>query len=236
MLLSRVFANMFSVSFEERTEGQAVMRYAGTPFYEWLWEEVRKRLGSEVTQGDIALGMRVPPSVLSAWLKGKSLPARKSEYRLATYFGLPLTDIHHLIVESECQAGEQGPIMARALRAPISAGGGAPSEVTAIPYWPRPEERSHDFVSVEVVGDCLEPYIRAGQWVVVDTTASPRPGDVVAAEREGEQIVKVLEKRNNDLWLVAAQGQAPIKVDEQIRLLGSVVWAGFRPVIRLPGW
>jgi transcriptional regulator with XRE-family HTH domain len=94
---------MFSVSLGERTIGLVEMRVASNPFVDWLWERMRERLGPDVGQNDIAKAMHVSQSVLSSWLNGNSLPARKSEYRIAQYLGIPLADIHALIVASESQ-------------------------------------------------------------------------------------------------------------------------------------
>lgn len=112
---------------------------------------------------------------------------------------------------------------------PISAGPGVPAEQELWPYWPGPGERGHEFTVVRVTGTCMEPRIREGERVVVDVSASARPGDFVAAEHDGERLVKRLEQRGGDLWLVALQGQPPIKVDGATEIIGVVRMVMHRP-------
>ncbi len=123
------------------------------------------------------------------------------------------------------QAGEV--VMVRPAGA-VSAGGGAP-EQALIPYLPRAEERGHDFVWLEVIGECMEPRIQAGHVVIVDISASPRSGHIVVAEHDGGYLVKLLESVDGHLELAAVQGQAPVRVTDQTRILGVVVAVQYRP-------
>lgn len=109
----------------------------------------------------------------------------------------------------------------------VSAGPGA-SEQTLLPYLPEPSERGHNFVWVEVVGDCLEPRVMAGHLAIVDTSASPRVGCIVAAKYDGGYIVKELRELDGKLYLVALQGQPPILVTPDVEILGVVVAAMYR--------
>lgn len=105
--------------------------------------------------------------------------------------------------------------------AAVSAGPGGYAEMQ-VPYIPQPHERGHAFIAVPIVGDCMEPEIHAGDIAIIDMSAEPRSGEIVAAERDHEYLIKRLERRNSELWLVANQGQEPIRVTEQIRLIGVV--------------
>lgn len=122
----------------------------------------------------------------------------------------------------------EAPIMVEVLAQPVSAGAGAP-EVESIPFWPKPGERNHHFKAVEVVGECMEPRIMRGHFVIVDLTAEPHHGDVVVAQNHDEYLVKVLETHNGDLYLVAVQGREPVKVTEHTRLIGVVKGAHYVP-------
>ena len=97
------------------------------------------------------------------------------------------------------------------------------------PYFPGAGERDHEYIAVPVVGDCMEPKIPEGARVIVDKSASPRPGDIVLALHDGELIVKTLEQQDGDLLLVAIQGRPPIKVDERTQIVGVVRYWGMRP-------
>ncbi|HVC33419.1 MAG TPA: S24 family peptidase [Chloroflexota bacterium] len=78
---------------------------------------------------------------------------------------------------------------ARPLTAPVvetaalSTGAGAYAE--AISFLPKPGQNSHPFVAVPIVGDCIEPEINPGHLAIIDKTAEPRPGEIVAADPDG---------------------------------------------------
>ncbi len=121
------------------------------------------------------------------------------------------------------------PILVPETTQPASAGPGAYAESEYWPYWPGPGERGHEFIAVPVTGDCLEPYIRSGERVIVDKSAVPRPGDIVVAVHEGEVVVKILRQRNGRLYLEAVRGQPPILVGEETTIIGVVRMAMHRP-------
>jgi len=124
---------------------------------------------------------------------------------------------------------EEAPILVPETSQPASAGPGVFAEAEYWPYMPAADERRHQFVAVPVVGNCMEPRLREGERVIVDKDASPRPGDIVVAVHDGETIIKQLERRDGELWLVALQGRKPIRIDESTRLLGVVKMVMRRP-------
>ncbi|MHB1007195.1 MAG: S24 family peptidase [Chloroflexota bacterium] len=111
----------------------------------------------------------------------------------------------------------------------MSAGGGSMVEGEYWPYFPGPGERGHEFIAVPVRGTCMEPKIPEGARVIADTTASPKPGDIVVALHDGEAIVKTLTEEDGRLMLVALQGRPPIAVDERTQIVGVVRYWGMRP-------
>jgi transcriptional regulator with XRE-family HTH domain len=117
---------------------------------------------------------------------------------------------------------EEAPILVPETSQPASAGAGVVVEAEYWPYMPAADEREHRFIAVPVSGDCMEPEIRSGHRVIVDLDASPRPGDIVLAVHDGESLVKILEERDGQMYLVALREQPPIRVDEQTRVLGVV--------------
>ena len=132
---------------------------------------------------------------------------------------------HEIMRELE----ESLPLLVPETSQPASAGAGVVVEAEYWPYMPAADERRHQFVAVPVVGNCMEPRLREGERVIVDKDASPRPGDIVVAVHDGETIIKQLERRDGDLWLVALQGRKPIRIDESTRLLGVVKMVMRRP-------
>ena len=121
------------------------------------------------------------------------------------------------------------PILVEEAGQSVSAGRGTAAEAELWPYYPTPGERNHEFTAIPVSGTCMEPTIPQGARVIVDKTMSPRPEQIVVAEHEGEYLVKKLERRNGELYLVAVQGQAPIRVTESTRIVGVVVYWGMKP-------
>jgi transcriptional regulator with XRE-family HTH domain len=123
------------------------------------------------------------------------------------------------------------PIRVPLASGPISAGGGAPVE--ALAYYPSdPEERTHRFAGYEVVGECLEPMIMRGHFVIVDMTVERKPGDIVAVRHDGEAMVKILTERGGKLYLSALQGPTPQAVDETTQIIGVV--KGVQYIPRVP--
>lgn len=125
--------------------------------------------------------------------------------------------------ESDARGNEQ-----RRIREQLEEGGEGPILVDA----GAAGERNHLLKAVEVVGDCQEPRIMRGHFAVVDLTArdEAKPGDVVAAQHDGEYLVRILEARDGLLFLVALQGQEPIQVDNRFtRLIGVVKGAYYKP-------
>lgn len=121
------------------------------------------------------------------------------------------------------------PILVPETTQPASAGAGALVEAEYWPYLPQPGERGHTFIAVPVTGDCMEPRIKAGERVIVDKSASPKPGDVVLAIHDEEAVVKILEQRNGKLYLVALKRRPPKEVTPEMQIIGVVKMVMHRP-------
>lgn len=165
----------------------------------------------------------IHPNTINAWLRGATEPTPATLRLIAPHLGVGADELIRVAFAER----PEPPILVPILPHYISAGPGTIPEYVA--YWPRPGERSHQFVAIAVSGTCMEPRIHAGETVVVDTDASPKPGDIVAAEHRDEYIVKLLERRNGRLYLVAIQDEPPIEVNEETRILGVVVQVTRRP-------
>jgi transcriptional regulator with XRE-family HTH domain len=115
------------------------------------------------------------------------------------------------------------------VRSQASAGGGSPPDVRTVSFEVLPGEVGHRFEAVEVVGDCLEDELRKGEVVVVDLDGSPVPCDIVLAEHDGEWIFKIVERRGDDLFLVAHNDRPALPVDgDRTRILGVALEASRR--------
>jgi len=119
-------------------------------------------------------------------------------------------------------------LLVRRLRSLPSGGPGGfdDPDPSYVPYMPQDFEKRDTFVAYTVVGDCLEPDIRSGDTVIVNKTASWRTGQIVVVDHDGELLVKILEDRSGELWLIAHQHREPIRVDDSTVIIGVVRWSG----------
>ena len=123
----------------------------------------------------------------------------------------------------------QGRWLRLPVRSQASAGGGSPPDVRTVAFEVLNGEVGHQLEAVEVVGECLEDELRKGEVVVVDLDGSPLPGDIVLAEHEGEWIFKIVERRGEQLFLVAHSGRPALRVDgERTSILGVALEASRR--------
>jgi len=106
---------------------------------------------------------------------------------------------------------------------PIAASSSESGSHVEPEYWPTetPDERRRQFV-IRVKGDCLDTRIKPGERVVIDKDGTPTPDDVVAVEIDGEYLLKVVEQRDGDLWLVAYRHHDPVRFDESVNIVGVV--------------
>ena len=106
-----------------------------------------------------------------------------------------------------------------------SAGEGAVAGVEFWPYIPRPDEVGHDLIGATAKGDCLYPRVRDGERIVIDRTVVPKVGDVVAAQVDGESLLRIFHADE----LTALNGHPPIPMTELVHIEGVVVFHGGRP-------
>jgi len=200
------------------------------------------RLGRIDTIMRITAALGLDPKVVERLLAGQEIEAHErgpsvddllAQIQVARRRESDARDDEQRRIREQLEGIGEGPILVELLSQPMSAGGGAPeAELPSVLFWPPPGERNHHYKAVEVVGDCLEPRIMHGHFVIVDLSArdDAKPGDVVAAQHDGEYLVKILEARDGLLFLVALQGQEPIQVDGQFtRLIGVVKGAYYKP-------
>ncbi len=88
----------------------------------------------------------------------------------------------------------------------------------------------HPRFLVGVDGDCMEPLIRHGDRIEVDTTLIPAYGDTVVAEVSGHGLlVKRYEPAPAGGWIVAINADIRFPLDAHCRIIG-VVRAVLRPL------
>ena len=207
---------------------------------------LRERLG--LTQGQLATKADVPREWLSVVeLDRIKKPDRERVERLAVALDSPAETLlamagyrtkplplrerrapYEIVRELQAALREM-PILVPETASPVSAVPGAVADAEVWPYYPKPNERTHDFMAIVVTGDCMEPRLREGERVIVDRSETPGLGDIVLAVHDGETIVNVLEKRGDKCYLVALKNRRPVEVTEHTRIIGVVKMAMHRP-------
>jgi transcriptional regulator with XRE-family HTH domain len=179
-------------------------------------------------QEDLARAVGLDPSRISrlesgAWESMSETNAR----RLAAELKVPLDELR----KTPAGAEAIDPIRVQLLRDPASIGsvrthaGG-----DEVPYSPKPADRGHVFVAVEVRGDCLEPSgIVSGHRAIVDLTIRPHAGNIVLARNEDELLVKRLRSDGNLRYLEADQHWEPLLVADGVEILGVCVSFQYPP-------
>ena len=169
--------------------------------------------GSQTELANIA-GVR-PPSV-NDWLSGKTKSIQiEPATRLAERFGLspmwvakgklpklsPSSDTQPSSIKAESNA-EEGPAIGRLLRIPVVG----MAQLGDNGYWAELETpvgfgdgfipfpaKSRDSYALRCRGDSMKPRIKNGEFVIVDPSMAPAPGDeVLVKAKDGRVMVKEL--------------------------------------------
>jgi len=127
-------------------------------------------------------------------------------------------------------ADELAQLLASGERLPIaSAGPGAPADLDFVrPHIMRIRGEAGlqrgPLVAFEVVGDCLEPRLRPGWIAWVNPEATRRPGDIVLAYVDGEEMFKQFDRdrETGAEFLTALNGRPPIPIGPNVRIEGVV--------------
>lgn len=86
-----------------------------------------------------------------------------------------------------------------------------------------PAPKAEDRVSVKVTGDCMEPIVAQGAWVIVDKSRQPVHGDIVLVDHEGEWLCKAYNvDPDGQVWLRALQHREPIRPNGRTTVIGVV--------------
>ena len=182
--------------------------------------EAGKRIGRSDTVARIAAALGLDPSLTQGVVSGDQevvLPKPQSAEELL--------EQALAAIKRERETKRPEVIMVPVVEGFAAAGEGAITELDYVPYIPRPSELGHDFAGIDVKGDCLAPRLRDGERVILDRNATPYEGCIVAAQHEGETILRVLQGDR----LISYNGHEPIPLTDDVLIMGVVVWSGRRP-------
>lgn len=163
-------------------------------FADWLVQKLGDR-----KQADVARVVGVSRQAVTTWVNGTAAPEGENLTRLASYLGEETSTIERLIGRAprESRSPEitfEDAMRLLNLKAPFplrvegiaSAGPGSPQDI----IWRDARDRGRNLRTVTVTGHCMSPRIEPGDAVTIDLDGSPRPGRIVAAQKDGELVVK----------------------------------------------
>lgn len=194
---------------------------------------------------------------LSRYETGKQWVPPDELRRLAKFYGIEVGDLWSDSPESRERLGVSAEALLRAglamlegrasvvleriapLRVPLIRSAASIGSIRTfsdgedVLYHPRPDQSGHEFVAVEVRGDCLEPSgILGGHRAIVDLTIvnqAKNRNTVLARDSDGELMVKRLMIDGNSRWLVADQHWVPMPVGDGVEVLGVCVAFHYEP-------
>lgn len=185
----------------------------------WL-QGAMKRHNLESARGVALYAGLSPDAVLRALRGGRSEP--ETIAKLAIKFKEDQNYLMELAGYVSGRSTGQRTLMLAEVASRATAGPGGSTDPQLWPYLPDPSESDHPFIVVLVTGDCLDPDIRPGERVVVDKWGAPRAGNFVVVRYDDEMLLKRVERRNGDLWLVANRHHEPMKLSEDVAIEGVV--------------
>lgn len=149
------------------------------------------RIGVFLTQKGLAEKMRVDQTTVSAWERGRQEPPPEAKNRLAEILGMPRKELdgqgivssgelHGRLGRAEALAEEEWNVPE------IGTVGASQGRVGAVTVDAAALARIKRRFKLRVMDSSMEEVAREGQWVIVDTRADIRPGDLVVVDLSGE--------------------------------------------------
>ncbi len=162
---------------------------------------------------------------LVALLDARLPPAPEKQARIDGRVTLPFVSDLHLDPEA-------GSVRFEATGTTI----GIPSDVLP------PEMKPEHAVAIQAQGNSMEPTIRSGDFLVIDTSErTSEPGRIFVLQTRDGLAIKRLQRdgpENQQTWTMTsdnAEGFPPRPVTEEDRILGRVIWFGPEKAVVVAG-
>jgi len=204
---------------------------------QWLKASLKRRYAS---QAAFARAAGVPGQYVSNWTTGKV--ALSLEYLSAVARALAV-DVHvvaqnmhiplpglvppmrtpeEMLAELEANVPVTVPVVQNVI---ASMGNGLPvEEFLYLPPLFRRTDRNR-ILAVVAEGQCMEPEIRTGDYVIFDKDAQWQVGDIVLAAVEGQMLVKRLARGKDYTLILQADATGDtISITEDAQIFGRVIW------------
>ena len=207
----------------------------------------------------LARATGVSPSAFRKWLKGVAEPGRDRLVALAEAAGVnvswlaqgegaepdPLTLAAHAHSPRSTDPGGNANIAQYLLlpkrREAVAAGSGAPTTNEPTEFiafrrdWLRPTFGSDpsDLRLEVAVGESMEPHIRNGDLLLIDTTDRTfRNFGIYVIEARGERVVKRVQRKFDGSLILISDNQTyqpesiPANLAKEVTVVGRVIWRG----------
>jgi len=207
----------------------------------------------------LARAAGISPSAFRKWLRGEAEPSRERLIAFADTAGVPIgwlvrgegaqpalhkapEEVH--VEAARAAANDSLPRAYLALpsrAAAAAAGAGLPEPDHAVEFfafrhdWIRTtfDLQPHDVQLITAIGDSMEPGIRHGDLILVDTRQSSfTEFGIYVFEARGERMVKRVQRKfDGTLFIISDNNvyQPEIissKLAEEIKVVGKVIWRG----------
>ncbi len=204
---------------------------------QWLKASLKRRYAS---QAAFARAAGVPGQYISNWTTGKValsleyLPAvaralAVDVHVVAQNMHIPLPGLappmrtpEEMLAELEANVPVTVPVVQNVI---ASMGNGLPvEEFLYLPPLFRRTDRNR-ILAVVAEGQCMEPEIRTGDYVIFDKDAQWQVGDIVLAAVEGQMLVKRLARGKDYTLILQADATGDtISITEDAQIFGRVIW------------
>lgn len=197
----------------------------------WLAQKMRSR---GLSDSQVATYIGRSSATVGRWKRNEIVPNPKSCALLAGLFGEPVEKVYALA--GHPMTYEAPPAQARSIQdqalefisgLPVAvpvydqlASAGPGQQILDYVYLEPGSPTDGSIVAIRVKGWSMEPDIRDGDYVVIDTKASAQPGEYVVASAGDEVFVKQLRKRGDRLILVGTDGK---EVADDPQVAGVVI-------------
>jgi SOS-response transcriptional repressor LexA len=213
-------------------------------FGRWLEDQYTRR---GLDRAEFTRLVSVSHPTVGRWLDGSDTPSSVSIVKIARVLGLDPSDIYarienrpqqrnvprsaeEILAELEANQPVAVPII-QDLVAHMGSGGGFIAD-----YWYLPpryrKSKKKNILGVVAVGECMSPLIEPGDYVVFDTDAPWKKGDIIVAAVNGEMQVKRLIETEKRLVLRGDADGSTLVLGPDDQIFGRVIMFT-RPLVPL---
>lgn len=206
-------------------------------FGEWLIERMHNR---DMNQSDLARAVGRSTATVSRWANNLDTPSDSNLRAIARAIGATDAEISNaagvnliasspsprsvedIIAELEAQAPIAIPVVQN-----ITASAGPGEHVSEYIYLPptlRRGKNKNNILGIVASGQCMEPQIMRGDYVIFDRDAAPKVGNIVVASVDGEVYVKRLVEVGGKKVLRGDADGCVVSLNGEAEVIGVVMY------------